>query len=173
MHTPISSAVRVMKVNHAGEHGAIGIYTGQILMARLTARALVPELRAFRAHEEGHRAIFRAELKRLGAKQCKSYWLCALVGYALGIATGLFGTRAIALTTVAVERVVLRHLRHQIASLTHDPQAVVAISAIVNEEQQHHDTAAAHTPAVGALGKMLDCAVAGTTESVIWMGMRL
>ena len=38
-----------MKVNHAGEHGAISIYTGQIFMARLTASLLVPELRAFRA----------------------------------------------------------------------------------------------------------------------------
>ena len=51
---------RVMKVDHAGENGAIQIYTGQILMARITARALVAELREFRAHEERHRAIFAA-----------------------------------------------------------------------------------------------------------------
>jgi demethoxyubiquinone hydroxylase (CLK1/Coq7/Cat5 family) len=29
---------RVMKVNHAGENGAIHIYTGQIFMARVRAR---------------------------------------------------------------------------------------------------------------------------------------
>jgi len=33
---------RIIKVNHAGEHGAIYIYAGQILMARLTARSIVP-----------------------------------------------------------------------------------------------------------------------------------
>ncbi len=32
---------RIIKVDHAGEHGAICIYSGQIFMARLTARDLV------------------------------------------------------------------------------------------------------------------------------------
>lgn len=98
-----------MKVNHAGEHGAISIYTGQIFMARFTARPLLPELRAFRADEEKHRAIFYKELERRGLKRCKSYWLCAVGGYALGAATGLLGAHAISVTTVAVERTVLRH----------------------------------------------------------------
>lgn len=95
---------RIMKVNHAGEHSAISIYTGQIFMARLTARSLVPELIGFRADEEKHRAIFHLELQRRGLKRCNSYWLCAARGYALGAPTGLLGARAISLTTVAVER---------------------------------------------------------------------
>lgn len=45
---------RIIKVNHAGEHGAISIYTGQIVMARLTARHLIGELAEFRAHELRH-----------------------------------------------------------------------------------------------------------------------
>lgn len=53
---------RILKVNHAGEHGAISIYTGQILMARLTAPHLVGELVEFRSHEQRHRSIFGAEL---------------------------------------------------------------------------------------------------------------
>ncbi len=37
--TAVSSDLgdRIIKVKHAGEHGAIGICTAQILMARLTA----------------------------------------------------------------------------------------------------------------------------------------
>lgn len=35
---------RVLKVNHAGENGAVCIYAGQLLVARLTARPLVQEL---------------------------------------------------------------------------------------------------------------------------------
>lgn len=42
---------RIIKVDHAGEHGAICIYTGQILMARLTAPTMLPELAGFRSHE--------------------------------------------------------------------------------------------------------------------------
>lgn len=127
-------AGRVMKVNHAGEQGTISIYSGQILMARCTAKALVAELKIFKRHEEGHRTIFQRELGRRGLKRCKSYWLCAMGGYALGIGTGLLGSRAISLTTVAVERVVLRHLRHQITLLAHDADAVAKVAAAVTGE---------------------------------------
>jgi 3-demethoxyubiquinol 3-hydroxylase len=37
-------ADRIIKVNHAGEHGAVNIYAGQILMARLTARDMLSDL---------------------------------------------------------------------------------------------------------------------------------
>lgn len=164
---------RIMKVNHAGEHGAISIYTGQIFMARLTGKSLVPELRAFRADEEKHRAIFYTELQRLGLQRCKSYWLCAAGGYALGLATGLLGAPAISLTTVAVERTVLRHLRRQTVLLAHDAEAVAAIAGILDEEQRHHDQAAGHGTTTGIWGRMLGAAVSGMTESVIWLGMRL
>lgn len=166
-------AGRVMKVNHAGEHGAVSIYAGQLFMARITARPLVAELRAFKAHEEGHRLIFHNELVRRGLKRCGSYWLCAVGGYALGVVTGLFGRRAISLTTVAVERVVLRHLHGQLALLAHDTEAAAAISAILVEEQEHHDKASAHHPGEGGLGGLLGFIVAGATEAVIWLGMRL
>lgn len=58
---------RILKVNHAGEFGAIAIYSGQIAIARLVARDLVPELIEFRSHERRHREIFGAELARRGA----------------------------------------------------------------------------------------------------------
>ena len=101
---------RILKVNHAGEHGAVGIYTGQILMARLTAPHLVDALDGFRAHERRHRQLFDAELQRRHRPRCRSYTLCGLGGLALGLLSGLLGAKAIAVTTVAVERVVLRHL---------------------------------------------------------------
>jgi ubiquinone biosynthesis monooxygenase Coq7 len=173
MNADAQLAGRVMKVNHAGEHGAISIYTGQIFMARFTAKPLLAELLAFKAHEEGHRAIFYNELERRGLRRCRSYWLCAAGGYALGIGSGLFGARAISLTTVAVERVVLRHLRQQIAYLADDVEAVSAISAILNEEQEHHDKASIHNQVGGVMGRMLSSAVSGATESIIWLGMRL
>jgi len=134
---------RIIKVNHAGEHGAINIYSGQIFMARLTARGMVTQLTEFRSHEQRHRAIFGAELQRRGRPRCRSYWLCGFGGLVLGLITGLFGARAIAATTVAVESVVLRHLEQQLVVLQgNDSAAVAAISAIVSEEQQHHDHSA-------------------------------
>jgi len=62
-------------------------------------------------------------------------------GYILGLGTGLLGARAISITTVAVERVVLKHLRHQMEFLADDTYATTAISSIIEEEQEHHDKA--------------------------------
>ncbi|MET0937352.1 MAG: demethoxyubiquinone hydroxylase family protein [Luteibacter sp.] len=164
----------MLKVDHAGEFGAICIYTGQIAMARLFARDLVPELTEFRAHERGHRAIFAAELARRGRRRCRSYWLCGLGGLCLGVLTGLLGRRAISATTVAVESVVLRHLEGQLIALRGiDPDAVTAIAAIVTEERFHHDQAASHVPHSSLWYRLLNPVVSGATESVIWLGMRL
>ena len=166
-------AGRIMKVNHAGEHGAVNIYAGQIAVARLRARSLVPELAEFKAHEERHRAIFGREIHRRGLARCRSFWMCAVGGYTLGVVSGLLGIQAIAATTVAVERVVLRHLKQQLADLgDKDPDAVAAISAILQDEQQHHDQSAAHLNHAGVLNKVLDSIVSAATESVIWIGMR-
>jgi ubiquinone biosynthesis monooxygenase Coq7 len=165
---------RIIKVNHAGEHGAICIYSGQIHIARITARTMVSELTEFRSHEQRHRAIFGAELQRRSRPRCRSYWFCGLGGYVLGLITGLLGSSAIAATTVAVESVVLRHLEQQLVALQgNDPAAVTAISAIVSEERQHHDQSAAHVQAGTFWPKILTPIVSASTETVIWLGMRL
>jgi 3-demethoxyubiquinol 3-hydroxylase len=165
---------RIIKVNHAGEHGAICIYSGQIFTARITAPRMVIALTAFRSHEERHRSIFGAELQRRGCRRCRSYWLCGFGGYVLGLITGLLGPSAIAATTVAVESVVLRHLEQQLATLRNvDPVAVAAISAIVAEERQHHDSAATAAQPDKFWHKILMPIVSASTEAVIWLGMRL
>jgi ubiquinone biosynthesis monooxygenase Coq7 len=167
-------ANRILKVNHAGEHGAVNIYAGQILMARLLAPGMVSELREFKSHEERHRATFLAELQRRGRPRCRSYGLCGLGGFALGCITGLFGRHAIAATTVAVERVVLQHLRWQLEVLRdQDASAVAAIASIVAEEQQHHDQSALHARQGRLWLKLLSPVVSWSTETVIWLGMRL
>ena len=163
-----------MKVNHAGEHGAVNIYAGQIAVAKLTARALLPDLTDFKAHEERHRNIFSKELKRRGLRRCRSYWLCGIGGYMLGFITGLMGVQAITTTTVAVERIVLRHLQQQLLEITEsDSEAITAISAILSEEQFHHDQFAAFISRPSLLYRMLGSTISAATESVIWIGMRI
>ena len=165
---------RILKVNHAGENGAIHIYAAQAFVARLTAPSLVPELLDFKAHEERHRAIFWAELHARGRPRCRSYLLCAIGGLVLGFVTALFGRRAMAATTVAVERVVLRHLHEQITVLREtDPRATLAISSVLAEEQQHHDQAASHIQARGFWLQALQPVVSTSTEAIIWLGMKL
>ncbi len=167
-------AERVLKVNHAGEHGAVNIYAGQLLIARFIARELLPELAEFQAHERRHRALFQSELQRRGVRSCRSYHLCGIGGFVLGFFSALLGRSAIAVTTVAVERVVLRHLAHQLEVLrSTDEAAAAAVRAIFDEEQEHHDRSAAHVTPGRLWDRFLSPVVAASTESVIWLGMRL
>ena len=164
---------RILKVDHAGEHGAVSIYTAQILMARFTAPSLVPELLEFKSHEEKHRALFWAELRRRGLRRCRSYWLCGIGGFFLGIVTGLLGVQAISATTAAVEHVVLGHLREQLLGLAGiDEAAVAVISEIVAEEQQHHDQSRSRLVPGHMGASLINFIVRISTESVIWIGMR-
>lgn len=107
-------------------------------------------------------------------RRCRSYWLCGIGGWVLGFVTGLLGRHAIAATTVAVERVVLRHLEAQLRELAgKDEAAVAAIAQIVDEERQHHDRSASHLEPGRFWSRLLSPIVAASTESVIWLGMRL
>lgn len=165
---------RVMKVDHAGEHGAICIYTAQRWFARWRAPEMVAELDAFLAHERGHRARFGAELQRRNRRRCRSYVLCGVGGMILGGVTGLAGRQAIAATTVAIEHVVLRHMREQLQVLNGwDEEAATTLREIIAEEQEHHDISAARLPSGGFWPKLITPIVSTSTEAVIWLGMRL
>lgn len=173
VRTDISLGSKILRVNHAGEHGAVNIYAGQILAARLTAPSMVAELAHFKAHEEKHRALFLEELQFRGVRRCRSYWLCGAGGFVLGLFTGILGRQFIAATTVAVERVVLEHLQTQLQELSgHDERAVVVISAIVEDEQHHHDQSASHLSPHRVVPALMGHVVSAATESVIWLGMR-
>ena len=165
---------RIIKVDHAGEHGAVCIYAAQHWFARLRAPDMLAEIDNFIAHEKGHRALFAAELERRGRRRCRSYWFCGFGGLVLGIATGLAGRQAIAATTVAIERVVLRHMHEQIEALAPiDPIAAETLRHVVIEEQEHHDLSAQRLPTDNIWTKVLEPIVSVSTEAVIWLGMRL
>ena len=164
---------RSLKVDHAGEHGAISIYRAQRWVARWRAPHMLAEIEHFLMHEQRHRALFGAELELRGIRRCRSFHLCGLGGLVLGFVTGLLGARAIALTTEAVESVVLHHLNHQLAVLEDaDEAATRVISQIVADEREHHDRSAERLGQARAADWLLRPLVRGATEAVIWVGMR-
>ena len=165
---------RVMKVDHAGEHGAICIYRAQRWFARWRAPDMVEELSGFLAHERRHRDLFGAELARRGRRRCRSWHLCGLGGFVLGAVTGLCGRRAIAATTVAIETVVLRHMHEQVAELSAtDPAAAATLREVIADEQEHHDLSDRRLARPGRWPKLINPIVSASTEAVIWLGMRL
>jgi ubiquinone biosynthesis monooxygenase Coq7 len=165
---------RVMKVDHAGEHGAICIYRAQLWFARWTAPEMIVELEEFLFHERRHRALFGAELARRGRRRCRSFLLCGLGGFVLGGLTGLAGRRAIAATTVAIETVALRHMHAQVDTLAViDPPAAETLRDVIADEQRHHDLSDQRLSRPGLWPKLIGPIVEGSTEAVIWLGMRL
>ncbi|MBD9479873.1 demethoxyubiquinone hydroxylase family protein [Pseudoxanthomonas sp. PXM02] len=164
----------MLKVDHAGEHGAVNIYRAQILVSSWTAPQLTPLLRHFLDHELGHRALFRDRLQARGVRRCRSYVLCGIGGWTLGLLTGALGSSAIAATTYAVESVVLAHLLEQQQQLRDtDREAFDAVSRIVAEEQEHHDHGRDAMQAGAFWPPLLTPIVRVSTEAVIWLGMRL
>jgi ubiquinone biosynthesis monooxygenase Coq7 len=173
---PLSSELgnRILKVDHAGEQGAICVYRAQRLIARLTAPAMVEQLDDFLIHEKRHRSIFGGALMKRGLRRCRSYALCSLGGYVLGTITGLMGRRAIAATTIAIEAVVLRHLAKQRMQLAEiDPMAAQLIGSIIEDEQLHHDRSIDEIGIENGWLKTLKYVVGRSTEAVIWLGMKL
>jgi ubiquinone biosynthesis monooxygenase Coq7 len=86
----------------------------------------------------------------------------------------MLGRRAIGATSFAVERVVLKHLQAQLASLSDkDALAVEAISDIMAEEAEHRDRYSDAQARDRIWRAWPVPVVAVATESVIWLGMRL
>jgi len=150
----------------------VNIYKAQALVCAWRAPDLVEELKIFRAHEERHRDLFAAELRQRGIRQGIGFRLCGLGGYVLGFVTALIGRAAVAATTYAVERVVLRHLSEQLDYLRdEDHRAYATVQSIVAEEQMHHDLASEGTRRGRFWPPIVVPIVSAATEFVIWVGM--
>jgi len=168
-----SMAEKMVKVDHAGENGAVNIYRAQYLASTFRSPRSKAQIKEFQRHEEKHRHIFKTYLEHAGVRRCVSYHLCGIGGFALGFITGLIGPSAVAATTYAVENVVLEHLQHQLPYLKENaPGAFMAVSAIYEDEKAHHDQAKAQMQEDKLMSKILVRIIRGCTQAVIWFGMR-
>ncbi len=166
-------AEKMIKVDHAGENGAVNIYRAQAMVSRMLRPKLVSPLRENQRHEEHHRRIFADYLCARNIRRCISYHMCGIGGFALGFVTGVMGRKAIFATTYAVEHVVLAHLNHQMTYLREaEPQAFACVADIYADEKAHHDSAEVGMGAPDALTRSLIFIVRLCTEAVIRFGMR-
>lgn len=164
---------RIIKVNHAGEYGAINIYEAQLMVARLFRRAYVPLLEDLIAHERRHLDIFGKLLAQRGVPRCRSYILCGTGGFVLGIVTSLLGKRGVMACTAAVESVVTTHLQQQLKVLADiDSQGHEAVASILADEEEHLELGLSQG-GDGVLLWPVRVLVGAATESVIWLGMRI
>jgi ubiquinone biosynthesis monooxygenase Coq7 len=108
---------RIIRVDHAGELGAIQIYNAQILVSRVLQRDIVPRLEDMLRHEREHFERFDQLLKKRNIRHCYALAIWATGGFILGALTGLLGRNAIWVCTNSIETMVLHHLEWQWHSL--------------------------------------------------------
>lgn len=164
---------RILRVNHAGEHGAIAIYGTQIGRARTRYPDLGAWLDETLSHEQRHRAAFLEAMPARGAKPCRALIVWSVGGRMLGWITALFGRAGVLICTAAVERTVHRHLNEQIAYLAErDPSLAALIRDIQVDEDAHLAFAEAQQSQRGFAARLLAGIVAGATETLIWVSTR-
>jgi ubiquinone biosynthesis monooxygenase Coq7 len=161
---------RIVRVNHAGEYGAIRIYTAQIGVSARFYPDVVPALTDMLEHEKEHCAAFFATMPARKSRPCRimSFWSWG--GWLLGFVTALMGRRAIWVCTAAVEAAVHRHLDDQLFFLNgRDPELHSIIMSIREEELSHLRYAESQIASNDYGSRMLAKLIAIATDTLIWL----
>jgi ubiquinone biosynthesis monooxygenase Coq7 len=159
---------RILRVNHAGEFGAIRIYGAQIAVSDWLRPGASAQLKTLLGHEREHLKRFRAVMDERGVRPCHTLWFWGLGGASLGAVTALLGRNAVFVCTEAVERTMHRHLSEQLAYLgDRDPFLPKVIGDIQVEEEGHLDYAVGAQDVKGAGGRFLARTISLATEILI------
>ncbi|MGH7120272.1 MAG: demethoxyubiquinone hydroxylase family protein [Acetobacteraceae bacterium] len=137
---PLSAALlaRMIRVDHAGEYGAVRIYAGQQLVLGRGPKG--PLLRHMAEQERGHLAAFSDLLSRRRVRPSALLPLWNLAGFALGAVSAALGERVAMACTVAVEEAIDAHYAAQETALVDtDPEASALIVHCRAEELEHRD----------------------------------
>jgi len=133
----------MLRVNQAGEFGAIRIYAGQLAVMGDRAPGS-GEIAAMAQQEAAHRERFDALLVKRGVRPTALQPLWSAAGFALGAATALIGPEAAMACTAAIETEIDRHYTEQLEQLgDEDPELSGMIREFREDEREHRDTALA------------------------------
>lgn len=167
---PNVTILRILKVNHAGEFGAIRIYGAQITVARRLFSDIVPLLEEMRDDEINHCRLFREAMPARKARPCRIMSLWSLGGYVLGILTALGGRNMVWICTEAVESTVHRHLEDQLAFLALRDRELHALLASIQEQELAHLHEAEHNQKRQGLSRaVLLPVISALTDLMIWL----
>ena len=134
-------AARLMRINHAGEIAAQGLYHGQACTAR--NRQTAERMRRNAHQETDHLAWCRQRLGQLGGRVSLLTPLWYAGSFAIGAAAGLAGDRHSLGFVKETEDQVVRHLESHLAKVpTHDKTTLAVIEQIKRDEAEHADSAA-------------------------------
>ena len=133
-----------IRVDHAGERGAVKIYEGQLLALNTLVKdeALKKIIEEMKVHEKEHSDFFEAEIKKRNIKPTKFLPLWDLLGVGLGFGSTILGKKAAMLCTASVEEVIDEHYLNQIKEIKNDEKSLrKKIEKFRQDEIDHKDIA--------------------------------
>ncbi len=164
---------RILRVDHAGEYGAINIYKAQLIVARLLYRDIVSQLADMLAHEQTHYSTFNNLLTTRSIRRCYAIHFWAFGGFMLGLFTAILGRNAIWVCTNSIESTVLHHLDWQLEFLSkNDLEAHAAVLSIKADEEAHQEFGATNGKN-SLVYRPIFFIVRQATEFAIWLSTKL
>ena len=129
-----------IRVDHAGERGAVKIYEGQLLALNTIVKDddLKKTIEEMKVHEEEHCEFFENEIKKRKIKPTKFLPLWDLLGVGLGFGSTILGKKAAMLCTASVEEVIDEHYQNQINQLGSDEKVLKKKIIKFREDELHH-----------------------------------
>ena len=129
-----------IRVDHAGERGAIKIYEGQLLALNTLIKDenLKKTIEAMKVHEKEHCDYFENEIKKRKIKPTKMLPLWDLLGVGLGFGSTILGKKAAMLCTASVEEVIDKHYLSQLNQLEIDEEELKKKIKKFREDEIHH-----------------------------------
>ena len=163
---------RIVRVDHAGEYGAVRIYEGQLAVLGDSDKA--DAIREMAKQEREHLEKFNALIgdRRVRPTALMPVWHAA--GFALGAATALMGERAAMACTVAVEEAIDEHYADQAAKLGDDEAELRdTIEKFRADELGHRDTALRHEAELAPGYEALSAVIKKGSKLAIWLSERV
>ena len=163
---------RIIRVDHAGEYGAVRIYQGQL--AVLGKSASGDTIRHMTEQEKEHLEAFEKLIfeRRVRPTLLTPLWHAA--GFALGAGTALLGEKAAMACTQAVEEVIDEHYAGQAEQLGDDEKELRAtIEKFRQDEVEHRDTAVAAGANQAPAHAVLTGAIKTGSRLAIWLSERI
>ena len=129
-----------IRVDHAGERGAVKIYEGQLLALNTFVKDenLKKVIEEMKVHEKEHCEFFETEIKKRKIKPTLFLPLWDLLGVGLGFGSTLLGKKAAMLCTASVEEVIDEHYQNQINQLGSDEKKLKKKIIKFREDELHH-----------------------------------
>ena len=129
-----------IRVDHAGERGAVKIYEGQLLALNTLVKDenLKKTIEEMKIHEKEHCDFFENEIKKRKIRPTKLLPLWDLLAVGLGFGSTLLGKKAAMLCTASVEEVIDQHYLDQINQLGSNEKILKKKIIKFREDELHH-----------------------------------